>query len=153
SELERYFLREQQLRRSFIARITWPVIQFVLAVLVLSFLIYFFGVMAPTTPTGQRYDPVGLGLFGASGAAIFMGVIFGSIAAVLAAYALASRTVGGKAAVHRFLLGVPALGPCLHALALGRFCLALRLTTEAGMSIGKALRLSLRGTGNSAFAA
>ena len=43
SELERYFLREQQLRRSFIARITWPVIQFVLAVLVLAFLIYFFG--------------------------------------------------------------------------------------------------------------
>jgi type II secretory pathway component PulF len=153
SELERYFLRQQQLRRSFVARITWPVIQFVLAVLVLAFLIYFFGVMSPTTPTGQRYDPVGLGLFGASGAAVFMGVIFGSIAAVVAAYALASRTVGGQAAVHRFLLGVPALGPCLQALALGRFCLALRLTTEAGMSIGKALRLSLRATGNSAFAA
>src|SRR5207248_373684 len=45
------------------------------------------------------------------------------------------------------------LGPCLRALALGRFCLALRLTLEAGMPIGRALRLALRATGNRAFVA
>jgi type II secretory pathway component PulF len=153
SELERYFLRQLQLRRAFFARTAWPMVQFVLAVLIIAGLIFIFGQLTPTTPTGQRYDPVGLGLFGASGAAIFVGVVFGSIAAVFALYGLASRVFGARAAVHRFLLNVPALGPCLEALALGRFCLALRLTTESGMSIAKALRLSLRATGNSAFAA
>jgi type IV pilus assembly protein PilC len=58
-----------------------------------------------------------------------------------------------REAVDRFLLDVPALGPCLQALALGRFCLALRLTTESGMSIGKAVRMSLRATGHNAYAA
>jgi type IV pilus assembly protein PilC len=49
------------------------------------------------------------------------------------------------------LLQVPIVGPCLRALALTRFCLALRLTQETGMSILKALRLSLRATGNAAY--
>src|SRR5262249_7521862 len=44
-------------------------------------------------------------------------------------------------------------GPCMEALALQRFCLALRLTTETGMSINQAMRLSLRATGNEAFVA
>src|SRR5439155_410821 len=43
--------------------------------------------------------------------------------------------------------------PGLRALALGRFALALSLTIEAGLSIGKALRQSLAATGNAAFAA
>jgi type IV pilus assembly protein PilC len=34
-----------------------------------------------------------------------------------------------------------------------RFCIALRLTMETGMSIARALRLSLQATGNTAFAA
>jgi type IV pilus assembly protein PilC len=47
---------------------------------------------------------------------------------------------------------VPVIGPCLQALAVTRFCLALRLTLESAMPIGRALRLSFRATGNGAFA-
>jgi type IV pilus assembly protein PilC len=151
SELERFFLHQQKLRRTFIARITWPVTQFILAVLVLAGLIWIMGQLSPQTPTGQRFDPLGLGLFGTSGALIFLGVIFGTIGGIGALYWFASRSLGGRATVDRMLLNLPAIGPCLSALALGRFCLALRLTTESGMSIRKALRLSLRATGNSAF--
>lgn len=152
-ELERYFLRQQQLRRAFYSRVAWPIIQFVLSTFVLAGLIFVMGQLTPVTPDGKRFDPLGLGLFGASGALIFLGVIWGSVAAVFLIYWSSSRLLGGKAVVDRLLLTLPALGPCLQSLALGRFCLALRLTTEAGISVGKALRLSLRATGNNAFAA
>jgi type II secretory pathway component PulF len=152
SELEKYFLRQQTLRRAFFSRIAWPVTQFVLATLVLALLIFVMGQLAPQTPDGKRYDPLGLGLFGGEGAVIFLVVIYGTIGTVFLAYWLVSRVAGGRAAVDRMLLRLPALGPCLESLALGRFCLALRLTTESGMSIGKALRLSMRATSNSAYA-
>jgi type II secretory pathway component PulF len=150
-ELERYFIRQQKLRRDFVGRITWPVLQFVLAVFVLALLIFFLGQIASTMPNGKPFDPLGLGLLGGSGALIFLGVVFGTLGGLFATYAIASRVLANRAGVDRWLLGVPALGPCLRALALGRFCMALRLTTETGMSIGKAVRLSLRAAGNQAF--
>src|SRR5262245_361775 len=70
SELERYFLRQKQLRRSFYARIAWPVTQFVLATLVLAILIFVMGQLSATDGKGKRFDPLGLGLLGGSGALI-----------------------------------------------------------------------------------
>ena len=152
-ELERYFTRQQKLKRDFVGRIAWPVIQFVLAVFVLALLIFFLGQLPANNSGGKPYDPLGLGLLGGSGALIFLGIVFGTLGGLLAAYFLASRALANRAGIDRQLLGLPAIGPCLRALALGRFCLALRLTTETGMSIGKAVRLSLRAAGNQAFIA
>jgi type II secretory pathway component PulF len=56
------------------------------------------------------------------------------------------------AAVDRILLRIPGIGGLLEALAIGRFSMALGLTTETGMPITSAVRLSMRGTGNGAFA-
>ena len=153
-ELERYFVRQQKLRQQFLSRIAWPVTQFVLAVFVLAGLIWAMGIVASRQgPGGKPFDPLGLGLFGTSGALIFLSVVWGSLLGVAGLYLLLTRTMRQRAAVDRLLLRVPALGPCLEALALGRFCLALRLTTETGMPIRRAVRLSLRATGNAAFAA
>lgn len=152
-ELERYFLRQQQLRRTFISLVAWPVLQFVMATGVLALLIIVFGFLAPTGVNGKPLDPLGLGLFGVRGAVIFLAVIYGGLFGLYLFYRASARLFGGKAVVDRFLLSVPAIGPCLAALALGRFCLALRLTHESGMSVAKALRLSLRATGNSAYEA
>jgi type IV pilus assembly protein PilC len=152
AELEKYFLKQRELWRRFLVQIAWPVFQFVMATVVLSGLILLLGFL-PANANGVAYDPLGLGLIGPTGAAIFFFGIWGTIGAVILGQYLIRRSLAGQVWVDRFLLGVPVLGPCLRALALARFCLALRLTTESGMSIGKALRLSLRGTGNAAFAA
>jgi type IV pilus assembly protein PilC len=152
-ELERYFRRQQKLKRDFLARITWPAVQFVLAVFVLAGLIWVMGFLAGRSGYGGKpFDPLGLGLFGTSGALIFLGVVWGTIGAIAGLYFLLTRALRQKAGVDSFLLGLPAVGPCLRALALGRFCLSLRLTTETGMPIDRALALSLKGTGNAAFA-
>jgi type IV pilus assembly protein PilC len=150
-ELEKYYLRQQKLRRAFWAQISWPLIQFVMATIVLALLIMVLGLLASTGLDGKPFDPLGLGLLGPTGAAIFLTIIYGSLAAVFASYFVVAKLLGGRAKVDRMLLSVPALGPCLRALALGRFCMALRLTHESGMSIGKALKLSMRATGNNAF--
>lgn len=151
AELEKYYLRQRALWRQFFARITWPAIQFVLAIFVLAGLILIMGMIADSHG-GQPLDPLGLGLAGPSGALIFLGVVFGLLLALAGTYWFLTRRLG-SARVQTFLLGVPALGPCLIALALARFCMALRLTTETGMSIVKAVRLSLSATGNAAFTA
>lgn len=150
ADLEKYYLQQQKLRRSFWTAAAWPLIQFFLAIFVLATLIYFLGIIQAMNP-GSTYDPLGLGLFGARGAAIFLGVVFGTLLGVYLLYRLAARVLGRNGAFARVLLHIPALGPCLRALALGRFCMALRLTTETAMPLADALRLSLRATDNEAF--
>jgi type IV pilus assembly protein PilC len=153
-ELERYYTRQRQLRRQFIVSIIWPVIQFFGAIFVVAGLILVLGLI-PTAfdLTGKRYDPLGLGLLGPEGAVKFLGIVFGTMLFLLLLYWVATRVLGQRAAFHAFCLHLPAIGPCQRALALSRFCLALRLTTETALPISRAIRLSMRATGNAAFEA
>src|SRR5204862_8182030 len=141
AELEKYFRLQQQLRRQFWGQISWPLIQFVIGVFVLAGMIFVLGLF------NSSYDPLGLGLTGTSGAVGFLVIIWGSVGLLIGLYFFLTRTMRHKAKVDAWLLRLPAVGPCLQALALQRFCLALRLTTETGMPIAQAMRLSLRATG------
>lgn len=152
AELEKYYLRQRKLWRQFISQSAWPIVQFVSAIFVLAGLILIMGLLADSRG-GQPLDPLGLGLAGPSGAMIFLGVVFGLLGGLAVLYWIVTRRLSGAVAMDSFLLRLPALGPCMQALALARFCMALRLTTETGMSIVQAMRLSLAATGNSAFTA
>jgi type IV pilus assembly protein PilC len=152
AELEKYYLRQRKLWRQFLGQSAWPLIQFVLAIFVLAGLILIMGMIADLRG-GEPLDPLGLGLAGPSGAITFLSVVFGTLAGLGIVYWVFTRRLSGAVAMETFLLRLPAIGPCLQALALARFCMALRLTTETGMSIVEAMRLSLSATGNSAFAA
>ncbi len=149
AELERYFLLLQKLRRDFLTQITWPAIQFFLAPFVIAFMIFLLAVLSPST--GKPYDPLGMGFTGVGGAIRFLVEFFGSLALLVVVYLVLTRTLKHKAQVDRLLLRLPAVGPCLSAIALMRFSVALRLTMESAMSIGQAVRLSMRATGNAAF--
>jgi type IV pilus assembly protein PilC len=150
-ELEHYFALQLKLKRQFLTQIAWPAFQLGAAILVITFLIWILGMIAGSNPASKGFDPIGLG----TGTGPALGFFFGSIAtlaAVLGLY-LVSRRVLRAGLVDGFLLRLWVFGPCLEALALTRFCLALRLTLESGMSVIKAVRLSLEATGNAAFAA
>jgi type IV pilus assembly protein PilC len=152
ADLEKYYSRQQSLKQKFLAQITWPVIQFFLAVLVLTVVIWVMGFLAKPEPGQKPFDPLGLGLRGAEGAMIFLGVVFGTLAGITTLVVLGRQRIkGGK--FDAWLLGLPAIGPCLRVLAMSRFCLAFSLTSEAGMVVHRALRLSMRATGNNAFVA
>jgi type IV pilus assembly protein PilC len=153
NDLEQHFLGQKKLRGRFIGLSAWPLIQFFLAVMVLALLIFAMGMFTGVTDLkGRPYDPLGLGLSGWDGALIFLGVVFGSLIGAWLSLWLLGKVLPATFR-DRLLLMVPVLGGCLRDLALTRFCLALRLTTDSGMSIGKAIRLSMEATSNAAFVA
>jgi type II secretory pathway component PulF len=146
AELERFFELQWTLRRRFLADIAWPVLQFGAAIGVIALMLLVLGMI------GTPLDPIGLGT-GIRGAATWLVLWFGIIATVWGGYRLLTRSLRHKAAVDRFLLRVPAIGPCLEALALARFCLGLRLTLGAGLPVKAAVKRSLDATGNAAYLA
>ena len=150
TELENYYLVQQKLRRDLLEQLTWPVVQLVAAVLIITGLIYLLGIIARSRG-GEPIDPLGLGLVGPRGALIFFSVAVGSALLLALAYWLASYLFRRRAVVERLLLYVPVVGPCVRALALTRFCVAMRLMLETSLSIVKTLRLALLATDNAAF--
>lgn len=148
-ELERYYLLEQQLRRRFRSQTALPILQFVFAVLLITGLIYVLGLLAGAGRPLLTF----FGLGGAAGALAFLAAAGGTPIALWLLWQAMKRAGRQRAGVDRMLLRLPALGPCLEALALGRFALALQLTLDSGLAIAKALRLSLRATGNAAYEA
>jgi type IV pilus assembly protein PilC len=152
-ELERYYGMQQRLRRQFITQSIWPILQFVAAIFVVALLIFILGIVADMRGTTDApFDPLGLGV-GYWPAVRFLLVVAGMLVGGFCLYLAVTRGLRQKAAVDRMLLRWPVVGPCFQALALSRFCVALRLTLESGMSIVKAMRLTLRGTGNAAYEA
>lgn len=150
AELEKYFSLQLKLRRQFISQSMLPAIQFVLALFVIAGLILILGLIA-SSRGGPRLTIFGLS--GPIGSLIFLSISFGGIAALYLAYRLVPGMLSRKSAVDAWLLKVPSLGPCLYAFVMGRFTMALQLTTSTGMTIMRALKLSLRATGNASFAA
>jgi type II secretory pathway component PulF len=150
AELEQYFQLQHQLRRQFRAQTILPVIQFFFAVLLFAGLLWLLGILAPP---GRPPMLSFFGLSGAAGAVAFLGTVAGALALAWFFYAVPLRWLRQNAGIDGVLLGVPVVGPCLQALALSRLALALHLTLDSGLSIGRALRLSLNACGNATYAA
>jgi type II secretory pathway component PulF len=149
-ELEKYYVLQQKLRRQVRSQSMLPLIQLALAFLVIALLIFVLGMIGQARNTKP---PSVFGLRGGGGALAFLGLSFGSIMLLVASYLVATRRLRQKPLIDAFLLRVPVVGPCVEALVMARFALALQLTLETGMPIAHALRLSLHATGNAAFAA
>lgn len=147
-ELERYYRMQLTLRREFIAQCIWPVIQLVGAIGVITMMILILGMIAPSEESA--FDPLGFGV-GIAGALRFLITVAVVLGGVVGIYFLATRGLGQKATVHRLLLSLPAIGPCLQALALSRLALALRLTMDSALSTPRAVKRSLWASGNAAY--
>ena len=150
-ELADHYDRTVQLQRDFRSQITVPVVQGVAAVLVIAGLIFVLGLVGDGGP--DTFDPTGLGLSGASGAAAWLVGCFGFGAAAFLVYKLLMNNATSAKSLHRVLLEVPILGTCMRKFALARFSWAYHLTQNAGLSIEESLKASTRATGNGAFAA
>ncbi len=154
--LDRVFLemadeyeQQIQLRRAFLAGILWPMIQLVLAILIVGGLIYFLGVVGDLT--GSKLDPLGLGLTGASGAIKYFAIVGTIIAIGFAIYVMWSRGKFAFLQLDRLVLNVPGLGAPIRTVCLSRMAWAMSLTLGGGMEIRKAMRLSLEATRSQYF--
>ena len=120
-------------------------VQWIFAVLIFSLVLVVLQALGGKGPTV-------FGVAGVAGAVLFVALNVGAVLGLYLLYLLVTRD-GQAVALQQLVLRLPVVGPCVRALALGRFALALALTMEAGLSIGKALRQSLAATGNAAFTA
>lgn len=148
--LESYYRTQQKLRKQLVSQSMLPMLQLIAAVFVIAGLILVLGLIGDAKD-GQAIDPLGVGLTGPRGAVIFLLIVFGTLTGLIGLYFASKRFMSQKAGVDALLLRLPGVGPCLSALALGRFSLAMRLTLETSLPLAESVRLSLRATDNAAF--
>ena len=148
-EMERYFQMELQLRRQYFTQTLWPKVQFVFATLIVAGVMALLGFLGSLNPAVPHTF---FGLTGGAAALTFLGAIYGTLFALWASVRLLKSMGRQQVWMDRLVLRIPIVGPCLRSLVMSRFTLALQLTLDTGLSIAKALRLSLESTGNAYFA-
>jgi len=148
SELETYLRQQDQFVREFRKQTMLPKFQLFAAIFIVAGLIYILGQI--TTNRGTPATPI-FGLSGTTGALIFLACTLGPIVAILLWVRRFTGDYRRQAMVQAKLLKLPAIGPCLRALMLSRFALALHLTLNTNLSLARALRLSFSAAGNAAF--
>jgi type IV pilus assembly protein PilC len=145
-----HYEEQLRLRRMFMSSITWPVIQLVLAIVVIGIMILVLGVIG-SMHGGKTTDILGLGLIGPSGLVIYC-VVIGSVAAGLfVVYQAARRGLAWTEPVQKAVLQLPGLGAPLRTIALAQMAWTMELTMESGMDLLKAMALSLRSTHNAYY--
>jgi type IV pilus assembly protein PilC len=149
-ELELYYDSTLTIQRNFRSQMAYPAIQFVLAVLIISGLIWILGMLG-SSGKAITTDPTGLGFTGTAGALTFMLLAFGIVGGLLFAMKLTANNVKWRAKMEGMLMVLPGWGPAILALALQRFCVALRMCMEAGLRAEKTIHYCFRATSNSAF--
>jgi type II secretory pathway component PulF len=150
TELEKYYMLQQKLKRQFLSQISWPVFQLLIAIAVIAFTILILGLLAPNPQ--DAFDMTGFGT-GPVAAVRFLAIVFLIFAVIAGAYFGSKRMLRQKGVIDAFLLRIPVIGPCIRAFVMTRFCVSMRLTMETGMPITRAVDLSLQATDNDAFVA
>jgi type IV pilus assembly protein PilC len=148
-QLAEHYDHQAALRRNFLASLAWPIAEFVIAALIVGFMIWIMGAISATQ--GKTIDPLGLGLLGNRGLAIYASVLCG---AAILIWLIVHAVRGGLTwarPLQRALLLLPFVGPALETLCLARLAWSLHLTLKAGMDVFRSLRLSLQSTRNARY--
>jgi type II secretory pathway component PulF len=148
--LAEHYEHQLKLRRVFRAAIAWPMIQLAAAVTIIGLLIWVMGFLPPMEG-GKPIDILGFGLVGNKGLLIYLLLVACAAAACAAVVSALKRGVAWTRPIQRALVKLPGVGGPVQTLALARLAWSLHLTGETGMSLLRALPLSLRSTHNAHY--
>lgn len=143
-----YYEQLKASRAAFISRITWPLIQLVMAVGIIGLVILIQGMLSPNS----GYDASGTGLRGLSGFMTYCLVVT-CVAAFMAviAYGLWKNWFN----CHRWLMPIvqriPTLGTALVTLGLSRLSMTLSMLLNAGVEAQRSVKQAFLSTGNYYF--
>jgi len=144
-ELADYYDQMDDIRRSFLKALTWPIIELIAAIVVVGLLILLCGAL--TEMTGTTVDPLGLGLIGFRGLTVYLIFLVVIAGTGYALYRFMKQSVERSRVVHYFLLRIPKIGSLLKTLALTRLTWGLHLTFRTGMDVRRALTLAFQAVG------
>lgn len=148
-QLADYYDHRIVLRRTFLASTAWPMLQLVLAILIIGALILALGWIGQIT--GSTIDLLGFGLIGWSGFLIYIFIV-GLVSCFVVLFLWAgARGYLWIAPLQKILLRIPGLGGALKTLALSRMAWTMSMTTDTELDVRRALDLAQRSTHNSHF--
>ncbi len=150
--LAEYYQRQLTAKRSFLAKLVWPVLELALAIFVIGLLIWVQG-MLPTFrgPDSQPTDLLGWGLVGTNGLILYIFFLLLIGSGLLLVVEAIRRQIGWAGRFQRSILRLPVIGPALKTLLLARFTWALHLVLDTPMDLRRALPLALETTGNNYY--
>ncbi|MEO9593142.1 type II secretion system F family protein [Rhodopirellula bahusiensis] len=146
--LAEYYQQLADFRSIFFNSILWPIIQLILAVVVVGMLIYLPAVLLPDADEG-RTDLIGIGLTGERGLLVYSACVLAAFFAIGGIYVLVKN--GYLAFLGDWAARIPWIGHNLRIFAEARFVQTLALTIEAGVDAASAVDLSFRSAGTRQF--
>lgn len=147
--LAEYYQQLAEFKSVFFSSILWPIVQLVMAVVVVGLMIYLPAVLLPGE-TKEKQDLIGIGLVGESGLVTY-GLIVGGVALVVGAIYVLIKN-GYLSFVGDWIARVPVVGHNLRVFAEARFVQTLAITIEAGVDAAAAIDLSFRSAGTGQYA-
>lgn len=143
--LSRHYDHQIATRRSFFTAISWPMLQLVAGILIISILIYLLGILTPSSG-GQMTDILGFGLRGGSGVLWFwfyLAIVFGCIAGGVFAFL---KNVAGVQNTIPLLYKIPVFGSSIQTITITRLCWTLSLALGSGLDPIRSIALALDST-------
>ncbi len=147
--LAEYYQQLAEFKSVFFSSILWPLVQLVMAVIVVGLMIYLPAVLLPSE-SKERQDLIGIGLVGESGLFTYAMIVGAAALIVFAIYLLIRN--GYLSFVSDWFARIPLLGRNLRVFAEARFVQTLAITIEAGVDAASAIDLSFRSAGTARFA-
>lgn len=141
-QLADYYEMQRSILKQMLSKMILPIIQYLAAIGVLAIVAWIRQTFMNQPPAGFFGSPTGILVVG-----------WGVVPGVWVGYLVVTRTLGGARPVHEILLQIPLLRRAMRSFAVGRFAWCMALCVESAVRIVDALRLSLKATGNQAFAA
>ena len=141
TRLSNHYRMRYDMGRNFATLLAWPLLQLGLAVLVIGFLIWILGYIGDS-------DPLGMGLVGNRGLAIYtllVATVAGAITALVVAFRRGKLWVRP---VQRWLTSLPGLGIAIQKLSLARISWTLHLLLNVEMDMRQVIPLVFRSSGN-----
>jgi type II secretory pathway component PulF len=126
----------------------WPAVNLLVAVVLVGFLIWFQGVVAPR---GVKNDIVGLGLEGTRGLVIYLVIVAMLALALMWLIQSVRRRAAWTGRWVALAMRLPMLGRALTTFAVARVAWTLEMTLNVAMDVRESLRLALASTGNPYF--
>jgi type II secretory pathway component PulF len=149
-QLAEHYQEQTELQRKFRRSITGPMLQLIIAIVVIGALIGVMGFLQDVTGD-KTLDILGFGLIGIPGL-----IVYASFLGIVALFlGLTIRAIKRGALwvrpIQYFITDLPWIGSSVQTLALSRLAWSMHLTMNAGMELRKALKLSLRSTQNALY--
>ncbi len=145
--LANYYKELADLKSEFTSSILWPIIQLVLALIVVGCMIYLPTALAPEA--GSQADLLGIGLVGAAGLRTYLIFVGISVVVCIGIYLLGRN--GYLGFVTELMMNVPYLGRVLSVFDEANFVQSLALATESGMDAWTSIGLAFEGASSRRF--